>query len=416
MSDYFAVIGAGFGDEGKGLATDFISYNFCYSGNETVVVRYSGGAQAGHTVKIGDDVRHVFHHFGSGTLRGNATFLGRRFIVNPFLFCRERRELERLLKSSKLDWPAAPEQGMSGIRFIVDQRCRVTTPADMLLNEIVESSRGDSRHGSCGVGIFETTRRYETYGGMRFGDMSGFSTPHPLIEHATEIAREYVPLRMAELGLNPDDFPQHMEYINSREIAESWALEFLTMRSNVEVAESAAVVGNDFEDVIYEGSQGLLLDMDNVEFFPHLTPTKTGSPYIVEMIKEGAPIPQHVVYVTRTYMTRHGAGPFPTETSAMSYHDETNAPNAWQGELRFGDLDLDLIRTSVEKDKREWDGLGAASPAFKLFTTHHDQTQPGSSDDMFEHWMNRSREIAASLGLKKFRLSAGDTCYDTWAV
>ena len=56
-----------------------------------------------------------------------------------------------------------------------------------------------------------------------------------------------------------------------------------------------------------------------------------------------------VIYVTRAYATRHGAGPFPREVDA-SYPDATNVPNSWQGTLRFGELDLDLLHEAVAAD------------------------------------------------------------------
>src|SRR5580698_7114906 len=87
MSAY-AVIGANFGDEGKGLITDFL----CSQLDDCLVVRFNGGAQAGHTV-VTLRGRHVFHHFGSGTFNDSPTFLSRFFVVNPLLWEKEHIEL-----------------------------------------------------------------------------------------------------------------------------------------------------------------------------------------------------------------------------------------------------------------------------------------------------------------------------------
>src|SRR4051812_30640034 len=84
-----AVIGANYGDEGKGLVTDYLAEE----GEGAVVVRFNGGAQAGHTVVTPEGKRHVFHHFGSGTFRKARTHLSRFFISNPALF---RPEFEAL--------------------------------------------------------------------------------------------------------------------------------------------------------------------------------------------------------------------------------------------------------------------------------------------------------------------------------
>ena len=133
-----AVIGANFGDEGKGLMTDY------FSDKKTVVVRHNGGAQAGHTVVTPDGIRHVFSHFGSGTLAGAATFLGPRFIINPLLWKKELGILKKMGFDPKVFYAGG----------------LVTTPYDMLINEEIERSRGDGRHGSCGVGINETVTRH----------------------------------------------------------------------------------------------------------------------------------------------------------------------------------------------------------------------------------------------------------------
>jgi adenylosuccinate synthase len=139
-----AVIGGQLGDEGKGLITDFLSNHL------TLVVRFNGGAQAGHTVVLPDGRRHEFHHFGAGCFKAACTLLSRHFIVNPLLYAKEYH---------------SPE--LKGIRktVYVDPRCRVTTPLDMMLNTLVEERRGAQRHGSCGVGINETvTRCWSDYG------------------------------------------------------------------------------------------------------------------------------------------------------------------------------------------------------------------------------------------------------------
>ena len=115
----------------------------CQFGGE-VVVRFNGGAQAGHTVVTPDGMRHVFHHFGSGTLYGVPTFLSQYFICNPIVFLREMADLEKMHVTAAVF--AHPD-------------CLVTTFADMMINQAKESKRGDKRHGSVGMGIHETIQR-----------------------------------------------------------------------------------------------------------------------------------------------------------------------------------------------------------------------------------------------------------------
>ena len=85
MTRVIAVIGSGFGDEGKGLMTDYHSSQH----DDAVVIRSNGGAQAGHTVTLPTGERHVFSHFGSGSLNGTPTFLSSYFVSNPMLFVKE---------------------------------------------------------------------------------------------------------------------------------------------------------------------------------------------------------------------------------------------------------------------------------------------------------------------------------------
>lgn len=92
MKDIKIVIGANFGDEGKGKLTDYYTKN----ADNCIVVCSNGGAQRGHTVLKSDGTRHVFHHFGSGTLNGADTYLPEDFILNPLVFREEWEELKKL--------------------------------------------------------------------------------------------------------------------------------------------------------------------------------------------------------------------------------------------------------------------------------------------------------------------------------
>ena len=139
------IIGCNYGDEGKGLA----AAQFAAKANGRCLnVLINGGAQRGHTVEAADGRRHVFHHFGSGTFHGAVSCADKDFIVNPLLYCGERKELA---------------QGFGVLpQLLVSAQCRVSTPYDMMLGQIIEENRGKARHGSCGCGIQETRVRYQT--------------------------------------------------------------------------------------------------------------------------------------------------------------------------------------------------------------------------------------------------------------
>lgn len=364
----FLVIGAGFGDEGKGLVTDFLA---CERSAE-VVCRFNGGAQAGHTV-VGtvydtsedeysdESVRHVFHHHGAGTLAGATTYLAPQFILNPMLFRGERRALNRIVPH------------LDDREFRVSHTCCVTTFVDMLLNEMIEEHRGDARHGSVGLGINETIVRSSAFLRLMANDL--VTRDHSSLESLVkDVIHDWVPHRLEELGLDPDlpYVKSRLEYINSERILDAWVTDAKYMAGLITLMNPHQALSE--PDVIYEGAQGLLLDRDH-EFYPNVTPTHTGSDYVIGMVKEWELDVPDVYYVTRTYMTRHGAGPFPSEDEHLRYHDETNQPNSWQGALRFGHLDVDLIASAINKDKAKWTGVvdDETEQEFKLAVTHVDQ-------------------------------------------
>ena len=320
------IIGANFGDEGKGLFTD---WQVSQSGSGTLVVRHNGGAQAGHTVITPEGKRHVFGHFGSGTFCGATTFLSRHFVCNPLLFLRERAKLERL--------GLVPD-------IAVDILAPVTTPYDMMINQIVEDSRGVARHGSCGVGFGETLERQEQAGfRLTVRDMSN-------AKRLRDIRDIWMPRRLAALGITtlPDIWK---ERIANETILEGY-LEAAHAFLNHIHPVGPHFLANWPGPVVFEGAQGLLLDQ-NSPFFPHVTRSSTGLTNAVALAEDAGIEGLDVIYATRSYLTRHGAGPLPGELPDKPYPgitDPTNAPNLYQGHLRFAWLNLDLLETSILQD------------------------------------------------------------------
>lgn len=319
-----AVIGANFGDESKGKMVDY----FCF-GNQapSLVIRFNGGAQAGHTVVCPAGRRHVFHHFGAGTFAGAATFLSRFFIVNPLLWQKERKELAAL--------------GLSQPRLLIDPQAMLTTPLDMLVNQEIEHARGHQRHGSCGIGINETVERCS--GELRT-TAADLACPQKLRAILGNIADRAL-VRLDSLGIVPSPF--FLDLVRSEGLIERYLQTREALSRDCKLVPVAALQG--VGCFVFEGAQGLLLD-EKHRFFPHVTRSRTGLTNVSILAKELGIDELHAVYVTRSYMTRHGAGPFPTEDRALRFADATNIPNEWQGTLRFGRLDVDLLAESIQAD------------------------------------------------------------------
>ncbi len=332
MTTAQVIIGAGFGDEGKGLFTDY------FSTRSSTVVRFNGGAQAGHTVQLTDGRRHVFSHFGAGSFRGARTFLSRFFVCNPLLFAREQTELEAL--------GVYPE-------VLIDGDSYVTTPYDMMVNQIVEAARGSARHGSVGVGFGETVgREEETPYSLRVADLSR----DDLAQRLWLIRERWLPQRLKQLGVETLS-PQWQERIASPGAVDGFINLSRAMLERCEVTRSRYLSRQ--RDLVFEGAQGLMLDQTS-GFFPHVTRSHTGLRNVVALAHDAGIRSLSLLYATRAYLTRHGAGPLPFEVGGKIYpgiEDPTNKPHAFQGSLRFAPLNLDLLHKAITRDLAHAEGV-----------------------------------------------------------
>lgn len=354
----FAVIGAGYGDEGKGLLTDALAHAL---GPDTVVIRHNGGAQAGHSVTLPDGRRHVFHHVGSGSLADGRTFLSRHFVSNPIVLGDEIAALAGL--------GVAP-------RISADENGLFTTPWDMMVNQFVEEARGGARHGSCGLGFGETIERcadpaFATPLALLRGD------PGRLRDRFNRIRRDWVPARLTRLG-QPGLWLAHRDLILSEEGLERAVATALGLLTQVDlVAEPAEAISPE-SAIVFEGAQGLLLDQARGAF-PHVTRSHTGLANALEIAGTLGIARIEAIYATRAYVTRHGAGPLTHEQArppSPSFSDLTNVPNPWQGSLRFGLLDCDILSASIRADLSDAAGSGILVEP-RLAVTCLDQLQGG---------------------------------------
>lgn len=323
------VIGANFGDEGKGLITDFLA---APAGPEALVVRFNGGAQAGHTVVTPEGQRHIFSHFGCGSFTGAQSFLSRFFVCHPLLF---RKEYD-LLRSLGV-----------AVAVHVDARSMVTTPYDMMINQIAEEARGNGRHGSCGMGFGETIERHVSSPyGLTYAD---FLNGAELKQKLREIQKGYLPARLEKLDITT--LPEKWrERISGGGVLEKYLEDIAFFLQATRRAPDSYLALTD-KKIIFEGAQGLLLDQTR-GWFPHVTRSHTGIKNVLTLAEEAGLEGLNVTYITRAYATRHGAGPLPHELpdSPVGAEDKTNIRNDWQGHLRFAWLDADLLAASLKND------------------------------------------------------------------
>jgi len=379
MSNAIAVIGANFGDEGKGLATDFFARHY----NAAIVARGNGGAQAGHTVVAGDR-RHVFGHIGSGAFAGVPTYLGSGFIVNPFMLDKEFKEFGKRQRVY-----ASPD-------------CRVTTFYDMAINSLIELKRGQDRHGSCGMGINETVTR----------DAAGYRLDLRTIKDKAWTTKElvegirdhWVPARLRDLGITREDFAGNDQadlYFDMLNFSVEHIAEGLMHHAELMMTDNPKFFIGHPDVVVVEGAQGLMLD-EFLGDFPHVTRSVTGLASSIRAAAECGKTAIRPVYMTRSYTTRHGAGDLLYEglkiTDKELETDATNVTNDWQGTIRYAPLNLHQLAWYIREDMKRGQavaqlfGIEVMQP--KLFVTCMDQLGE------YVHVVTRNKDIIKMKTIK----------------
>lgn len=331
------IVGSGYGDEGKGLCTDWVCSEELKAGRRPLVVRANGGTQAAHTVVTPEGMGHVFHTHGSGSLLDVPTYLSRHFIFNPVGFRMEQQELPQLTLAE----------------IYVSPDMLVSLPVDMMINQLVEQTRGGDKHGSCGWGIGETVERSLSSGWrITFGELAAFDAAT-----VAAISDEYLEYRLRKLGVERYSLSQEWQNtLGENAIIHHFMADCAyALARTMQIREDRLPVIAD--SLIFEGAQGLGLDQDS-EHFPHVTRSSTGSRNPLEVMQEcGAQQWEAVepLYVIRSYATRHGAGPLEHEGEAHGCNvvDPTNVPNQWQDSLRTAPLDLALVSDRVARDFQE---------------------------------------------------------------
>ena len=289
----YAVIGNNFGDEGKGLAVDHLTLR-----RHALVVRHNGGAQAAHTVER-DEGRFVFHELSSGSFNGADTYWASTFYPDLYKLEEEAEDF-RALSGRKVKIYASPDAA-------------VTLLYDVFLNQKKEELRGDGKYGSCGMGIWEATRRSGHEFAVTIGDLMG-RTAGDIAIIMKKIEDEYMPLRYEKYGISE---PLTLERERYADIMARAADKYVTL------AEREAKLLQGYEDVVFEGGQGLLLDNAREDLWPHTTCSRTNITNPVSIMEANGMRIDEAVYVTRTYLTRHGAGPFKEDHDLM-FEDLTN--------------------------------------------------------------------------------------------
>lgn len=316
------VVDLGFGDGGKGRLVDALSR---WRGARCVI-RFNGGAQAGHNVVLPPDEgghHHCFSQWGAGSfVPGVHTLLAAPVVLHPGAMAVEAERLARV------GVPDAFE------RLHIDARCRVTTPWLQAVGLLRERQ---TRHGSCGVGFGETVRL-------------SLEQPALTLRWADLLRPAYAMQRlMAQREHLARAWP--LAVLGDAALAEAWLVQAhaLAQRSPPREPDALRALLLARRPWVFEGAQGLLLD-EAQGFAPHTSWSDTRPAAARAVLAELAlPADLRVWGVLRSYPTRHGAGPLPTEDASLDplLPEPHNGDGGLQGRFRRGHPDAVLLRHAL---------------------------------------------------------------------
>lgn len=332
----YVIAGIGFGDEGKGITT----HALVQKTGADLVVRYNGGVQCAHNVITSDDRHHTFSQFGSASFIPDVkTYLSRFVLINPIQMLMEAQELAKL-KVDVLN------------RTMVDHNALIISPFQRALNRLTEISRGKGAHGSTGLGIGQTRGDHILYGNDGVLLAKDLKDPD-ICRWKLTIIRQRILQQAAQLKNIDWDDPiaaREMRLIVHSSTIPWYLDQYKTFVERVQVVDEPPIAS---KGMIFEGAQGVLLD-ETHGFQPHVTWTNTtfdnAKIILDEMGYQGNSCHVHTIGVIRSYYTRHGAGPFPSEDESLRpfLPEAHNKEERYVGAFRVGKFDLPLFLYALE--------------------------------------------------------------------
>src|SRR5437867_2621084 len=277
------VVGAQWGDEGKGKIVDVLAER------ADLVVRYQGGANAGHTVDTGEGKSFVLHQIPSGILQGAVCVVGNGVVLDPEQLFAELDALEaRGVRTEQ--------------KLHVSDRAHLTLPYHKLLDRAREKHE---KIGTTGRGIGPTYE--DKYGrrGVRVGDLRNLARAQEVVRARVESANQMLGMLGAGSGerASPEEHARLLDRLAPRLLP-------LAVDAGRVVWEALARG----ESVLLEGAQGALLDVDHGTY-PYVTSSNTTAGGAAVGVVSGPTAIDAVLGVVKAYTTRVGNGPLPTEAT-----------------------------------------------------------------------------------------------------
>ena len=337
MNKSFIVNGVLLGDEGKGTICDYLTNKNNIKEN----VRYNGGSQAGHTVIVGG-ITHRFSQLGSASLNPDTrTFLSDNTVVNLFNLIIEAQVLSSVTHDKAEDILS---------RIYIDQNSSIVTPYHALINKLRELGN-PNRTGTVGTGVSEVGKIRDKLGiDVKVADLLNGEYEKKLLDlfdYTSSYIKERIPL------IDPELFQEKISEKDVYYLTYKVNREYMINRYKDLINSNSFNILNGINEfhkggnILFEGSQGLLLDK-TYGIKPNTTSLDTTNHYGIKLASD-LNSEVNSIGCIGALISRHGIGVLPTfDKELQVIHDEHQNENYFQGDFRYGWFDAILTRYSLK--------------------------------------------------------------------
>lgn len=311
------VIGTQWGDEGKGKVVDYYSKNVDY------VVRFQGGNNAGHTIKVGEEI-YKLHLVPSGVIQGKTGVIGNGVVIDPEILLKEIDELTQKGKKPKL---------------LISDRANIIMPYHKILDGAEEEFLGDNKIGTTKRGIGPCYSDKAARNGIRAIDLTRKETLQRLLNRILPLKQKLLDVYNIKTTLDVKEILETYSGYGER------LKEYITA-THIELNNAIQKKKN----ILLEGAQGTMLDVD-FGTYPYTTSSNTIAGGSTIGVGIGPGNINEIIGIVKAYTTRVGEGPFPTELLDKTGHHLQQVGHEFgtttSRPRRCGWLDLVIIKHSA---------------------------------------------------------------------
>tara|TARA_Y100000034_G_scaffold44576_1_gene54742 strand:- start:33269 stop:34540 length:1272 start_codon:yes stop_codon:yes gene_type:complete len=274
------IIGSQWGDEGKGKIVDLIAEDY------DIIARYQGGANAGHTVVVGDKTFKL-HLIPSGAIRNKLCVIGNGVVLDPIKLVEEIESLK--------------SQGITNINMAISEKTHIILSYHKKFDKLREKSKGDKKIGTTKRGIGPAYEDKVARIGIRAQDLLDEEVFKQKLQNVLKQKNLILEKIYEEKPINFDDV--YNDYLKYKNVLKPF------IKDTSLILDKAIKNG---KNILLEGAQGTLLDIDHGTY-PFLTSSNTVAGNACSGSGIGPTKITNIIGIVKAYTTRVGAGPFPTE-------------------------------------------------------------------------------------------------------